>query len=76
LNITVYKSYAGWYCSAVTYATDEVYLPLCILIRLVAGCGAATLAVALMTTLLKATSYSTATIVVGALLDIRGRCST
>ena len=52
-------------CSTVYYiSSDKAYLYLCIVIRLIAGCGTAVLYVSANSILLKTTSYNTNTIAV------------
>ncbi|KAF6026593.1 hypothetical protein EB796_015096 [Bugula neritina] len=47
----------------VSYVPNQAYLPLCIIVRMIAGCGSACIVVCGMSILLKATSYSNSTII-------------
>ncbi|KAF6033559.1 hypothetical protein EB796_008132 [Bugula neritina] len=51
------------YIYAVTYAPNQMFLPLCITIRVLAGSATASLTVSVMTILLKHTSFQTSTVV-------------
>ncbi|KAF6036441.1 hypothetical protein EB796_005247 [Bugula neritina] len=47
----------------ISYVPNQAYLPLCIIVRMIAGCGSACIVVCGMSILLKATSYSNSTII-------------
>jgi len=54
------KYFTDWY----HIVPNQAYLPLCIIVRMIAGCGSACIVVCGMSILLKATSYSNSTIIV------------